>query len=58
MLEVFADSGLPLHVRAEPGVVHLRMPSGVPLTPGRSPPGWNSALAGLASSVETMEAMT
>jgi GNAT superfamily N-acetyltransferase len=35
MLEVFADSGLPLHVRAEPGVVHVRMPSGVPLTVGR-----------------------
>jgi GNAT superfamily N-acetyltransferase len=35
MLDVFADSGLPLHVRAEPGVVHVRMPSGIPLTVGR-----------------------
>jgi nucleotide-binding universal stress UspA family protein/GNAT superfamily N-acetyltransferase len=55
MLEVFADSGLPLHVRAEPGVVHVRMPSGVPLTVGRDHPGWNVGRPRLASSVKTVK---
>jgi acetate---CoA ligase (ADP-forming) len=50
MLDVFADSGLPLHVRAEPGVVHVRMPSGVPLTVRRDHPGWSSGEWALASS--------
>jgi GNAT superfamily N-acetyltransferase len=52
MLDVFADSGLPLHVRAEPGVVHVRMPSGIPLTIRRDHPGWNSGQWALASSVK------
>jgi acetate---CoA ligase (ADP-forming) len=50
MLDVFADSGLPLHVRAEPGVVHVRMPSGVPLTVRSDHPGWSSGEWALASS--------
>jgi GNAT superfamily N-acetyltransferase len=55
MLEVFSDCGLPLHVRAEPGVVHVRMPSGVPLTVGRDHPGWSIGRPVLASSVQTMK---
>ena len=50
MLDVFADSGLPLHVRAEPGVVYVRMPSGIPLTIRRDHPGWSSGQWALASS--------
>ena len=34
MLDMFLDCGLPLDVRAEPGVVHVRMPSGIPLAVG------------------------
>jgi acetate---CoA ligase (ADP-forming) len=49
MLDVFSDCGVPVHVRAEPGLVHVRMPSGVPLTVGRREPGWTTRASGLAS---------
>lgn len=55
MLEVFADSGLPLRVRAEPGVVHVRMPSGIPLTVGRDDSGWNPPQPVLGSPAELMK---
>lgn len=55
MLEVFADSGLPLRVRAEPGVVHVRMPSGIPLSVGRDHPGWSPRQSALPSPVQLVK---
>jgi acetate---CoA ligase (ADP-forming) len=55
MLGVFYDSGLPLSVRAEPGVVHVRMPSGIPLTAGRDRPGWSTGHPALASALHPMK---
>jgi acetate---CoA ligase (ADP-forming) len=55
MLDVFSDSGLPLRVRAEPGVVHVRMPSGIPLTVGRDDPGWSLGHSALPSSVQLIK---
>lgn len=55
MLDVFADSGLPLRLRAEPGVIHVRVPSGIPLTVGRDHPGWSLAHPALGSSAELMK---
>jgi RimJ/RimL family protein N-acetyltransferase len=55
MLNVFYDSGLPVSVRAEPGVVYVRMPSGIPLTVGRGRPGWSIGHPALASPVQPMK---
>ena len=55
MLDVFYDSGLPLCVRAEPGVVHVRMPSGIPLTVGSDRPGWSIGHPALASALHPMK---
>jgi GNAT superfamily N-acetyltransferase len=55
MLEVFSESGVPTHARAEPGVVHVRMPSGIPLTPGRGQHGWSIGPTDVPSPVQTME---
>jgi acetate---CoA ligase (ADP-forming) len=55
MLEVFSESGIPVYARAEPGVVHVRLPSGIPLTPGQGQHGWSTEHGDLPSPVETLE---
>jgi acetate---CoA ligase (ADP-forming) len=55
MLEVFSESGVPVHARAEPGVVHVRLPSGIPLSPGQGRHGWSTVPPELPSPVETLE---
>jgi GNAT superfamily N-acetyltransferase len=55
MLEVFSESGVPVYARAEPGVVHVQLPSGIPLSPGRGQHGWSTAPPELPSPVETLE---